>query len=135
MSNKKKINTNVKAKLTEYLEAWKSKDWLGMLKASTHTFKVYNRPNYFDEWFGKSELLSYEILKEEPNNLPAMQKVKVKVIFKRTETEEQIEATYDINLVQEIEPYQPSINGTWGINPPSSLKYLQTINVTIKKEQ
>ena len=129
MANKKitkhveKISEKVREKLTAYLNAWINMDWVKMLAKSTLTFKSMNSPSYFDNWMGKTQLLSFVIIEVKGKKAtPAMCDVVVRVEVSFEGNAEIRE--YPVRLVQELEPYRASINGVWGVNPPSSLRFL-----------
>lgn len=107
--------------LKSYLIGWKNNDWKRMLKNSTATFKGFNKEDFFQQWFDKNKLLSFDINQiagEEA--IPAVADIEVTVTIKRDE--EEISKTYTLRMIKEREAYMPSVNGRWGVNPPSSLK-------------
>lgn len=111
--------------IKSYFQGWKTKDWGRMLRASTLTFSRFNKEKYFDDWFGSIKLVSFGINEEVvKDSVPAIADVEVTVTIKIGK--ETIDKTCIVRMVQEKEAYLPSVNGIWGVNPPSSLRAINT---------
>ena len=124
----KESNNTIKSTVEKCLDGWKSKRSEQMLDASTLTFKAWNRPSYFSNYFEDTKLLSYEILETviEPET-PAKAVVTIKV--KATVEGAEITKRYNLILIREQTAYIPSVNGRWGVNPAT---LLQLFNPAIK---
>jgi len=140
MYKKKKewhFTEQAKNKISAYLAGWKDKYWEQMLRNSTLTFRSMNGIEYFENWFVKTNLLSYEIIKVKTKKItPAICDIVIKI---EIEIDGKVESReYQVRLVQELEAYRASVNGVWGVNPPSSLRYLNrkdSYKVTVNKRE
>jgi hypothetical protein len=126
----KNMHKEVRKVIRNYLNAWKKQDWEAMLKSSTKTFKAYNKSSYFADWFGKTKLISYKVI-EIKTDVGVLAKCDVVIHFELMpagktdfETRESEIRESEIRLIQEKAAYTASVNGVWGVNPPSSLRCL-----------
>lgn len=108
-----------KERTEEFLKAWKNRKWkklMSMLQITwnkTHSRKERKKIRSLFQEYGISE---YTILSDKKIG-PCMYDVQSRIVRKSG-----IRQEITIRLVCEIEPYKPSLDGTWGVNPISCLR-------------
>lgn len=108
--------------LKKYLNAWKKKNYAEMYDLSQKTWKQQHKDRKGDDIFafvGFKQLTSYKI--GEPAEIgQCMIEYPVEIYY--TVEKEKRHKLLNIRIIQELSPFTPSINGTWGINPTSGFK-------------
>ncbi len=109
---------NYKTVLNNYLMAWKDGKPRKARKYTTLTYRNRTRKGSID-YLKNMKINDYKIIEIEEYT-KCVRDAKVNVTFQNDKNDETL--GIKIRLVQEKEPYQPSINGVWGVNPISGLK-------------
>ncbi len=122
-ASKLKVDTSPKAKLIEFLEAWKSQDHERMAKHCNKSWLLDAHSNFTAEgWiyghFGYLSLEKYSI--GEPVRIgECMLQFPVKAVIKSGAVEP-ASCLMNINVLCELAPYKPDLKGEWGVNPVSA---------------
>ncbi len=109
------------AVLNRFMEAWKAGDWKGMARACTVTWKADGHPGYTSSgwmrtWYGR-----------QPN--PERWEISMIVDVGEHAVDMNVtishaggtKTTRHVRIIREGNPYAPSPDGTWGVNPVSAL--------------
>lgn len=107
--------------LSEFLLSWKNKDWTRMVKYTQITWRSNekNPKEVLDAWFGFKDLIGAKIThKSEGNNVTVDIAAEIYYTIGANVETKKITA----RIIREKEPYKPSADGDWGINPISILK-------------
>ena len=106
---------------TQFMDAWKRKNWRKLLKYCQVTWVEEGHPNltplkWVISWYGSRVVpISYEVIDYELKDDTTIDAV-INVTFKTGI--KQIKA----RIICEKGAYEPSIDGTWGVNPISCLR-------------
>lgn len=115
MDFKEKLEQKVKA----FFDAWIKHDFFEMLKNTTLTYRAYHVAQNIKDWYDKKNLIEYNI-KRSMKVTEAMYDVTVEIHYKIGNMERNRLVT--ARATCEIQAFDASVNGSWGINPISVLK-------------
>jgi hypothetical protein len=113
------MKPNARETMERFLGYWQKHDWRKMKKLLQVTWMAtHNRKEkkFYKKWFGDWEIEKTKI--EKINRIGECMSDAECILFLKGGNEYNIR----IRLVCEKKPYQPNINGKWGINPISCLK-------------
>lgn len=101
--------------LNGFMNSWKNNNWTLMFESTQITWKSRHTLELLRSWFGAKDLISFETLKAKKISDVCFDfTVEVKY-FLRISTLKETEVI--IRVICEIDPYEPSIRGKWGVNP------------------
>ncbi len=109
-------------KLTEFLTAWKDKNFQGMFNACQETWKFNHEKDgiqWIDTWYGIKNLISWNIIDSKISGV--VRDIKIEISYKDFAFKGKYK-TITARLVCETAPFKPDINGDWGVNPISALR-------------
>ncbi len=108
--------------LTKFMNAWKDSNWSEMLENAQKTWrsKENNNSELLKSWFYLKDLTTFKILKTEKISDTCVDvTLRISYLFYISNLKEiKIKA----RVICETEPYKPSKDGTWGVNPVSILR-------------
>lgn len=110
------------ATLTKFMKAWKDSNWSEMLKYTQKTWrsKENNNSEMLKDWFYLKDLLTFKILKINQISESCMDVLlSIRYVFGDSELKE---TKIRARVICETEPYKPSKDGTWGVNPVGILR-------------
>jgi len=108
--------------LTKFMNAWKDSDWLEMLKYTQKTWrsKENNDSELLKNWFYLKDLLTFKILKINQISESCVDVLLgIRYIFGDSKMKE---TKIMARIICETEPYKPSKEGEWGVNPIGMLR-------------
>ena len=108
--------------LTNFMNAWKANNWSEMLKNTQKTWrsKENNNSELLKSWFSLKDLLTFKVLKINQISLSCVDiLLGISYIFGDSKIKE---TKIRARVICETEPYKPSKDGTWGVNPVSILR-------------
>ena len=108
--------------LKNFMNAWKDSNWSDMLENTQKTWrsKETNNSELLKNWFYLKDLLTFKVLKI---NQISESCVDVLLGISYMFGDSKIKETkIRDRVICEIEPYKPSKDGTWGVNPVSILR-------------
>lgn len=112
------------AKATEFLAAWKARDWDAMLKCCQKTWVSKGdraeRIEALEDLFGGYSLIHYQV-KAEPKEVPSEMAFKLRLCtqIRRRPGSVKRDPPTECMVIRESAPYMPSPEGDWGVNPLS----------------
>jgi len=112
---------NAMETLKKFMKAWKDRDWSEMFKYTQKTWqsKEGNNPPLLMDWLGPRKLTKTEIIGVNKISDSCVDvTLKIGYLFISNLKEVKIKA----RIICEIEPYKPSKDGEWGVNPVSILR-------------
>ena len=115
IKNYRLIDMTPEQTLEAYLKAWQKRDFKKMHSFTTRTWQKTHTWKFFEQM----EVISdYKILHTVDGGGPVI----VDIVF-RIESEDIMNGyQFVARLIKEIQPHKTSGAGTWGINPPSTLR-------------
>ena len=120
---KKEVVLNFKEKLEqkvkEFFDAWIKHDFHEMLKHTTLTYRAYHVAQNIKDWYDRKHLIEYKIIKS-IKIVDAMYDITVEIHYKIGNLRRNKLVT--TRAICEKQPFDASVNGTWGVNPISVLK-------------
>lgn len=120
------FNMNENEALTKFLQAWQSQDWQAMAEVTQLTWrsKQENSAEWLQGFYGPKRLEQFEVGTCEVIS-PTASRINCEVVYslqsKGFASTKQTK-TLKAMVIQEKAPYEPSEQGTWGVNPISTLK-------------
>lgn len=115
-----KKNESPEEVLFKYFTAWQNRDWERMSCFCQKTW-IANRvkPKLFlTEYYNHKNLISWQVEKVDSNGVMATIKCIIEYRVNKDVRKRKISA----NLIREGAPYKLKTDGTWGVNPISTLK-------------
>lgn len=116
------MKMNAIATLTKFMNAWKDSNWSEMLKNTQKTWrsKENNNSELLKDWFHLKDLLTFKVIKIEAiSNSCVDVLLGISYVFSDSELKE---VKIRARMICEIEPYKPSEDGEWGVNPIGILR-------------
>lgn len=108
--------------LNSFMNSWKNSNWTGMFNSTQITWKSRHSLELLKMWFETKDLISFKVLEiVKINDVCFDITVKVKY-FLRVSTLRESKVT--ARVICEVDPYEPSIHGKWGVNPGGILRNL-----------
>lgn len=107
----------------KFMEAWKARDWSEMFRHTQKTWqsKGGNNPPMLMGWFGQKKITKNKIVDVyEISDCCVDITLKINYLFISNLRKVKIKA----RVICETEPYKPSKDGTWGVNPSGILREL-----------
>ena len=120
--NKEQLYNNPSTVLHEFMEAWLYQNYDQMYRLVNKAWGSNHNPGFLWDIYSGIIIGDYEITEEPPRPERPMVTAEVKI-----QLNGQWLKPAKINLVCETEPYKPSLNGEWGVNPVSTLKLIQRL--------
>jgi len=108
--------------LTKFMNAWKDSDWSEMLKSTQKTWrsKENNDSELLKNWFYLKDLLTFKVLKINQISESCVDVLLgIRYIFGDSKMKE---TKIRARIICETEPYKPSKEGEWGVNPIGMLR-------------
>jgi len=108
--------------LKNFMNAWKDSNWSEMLKNTQKTWrsKENNNSELLKNWFYLKDLLTFKVLRIEGISDSCVDVLLgISYIFGDSELKE---TKIMARVICETEPYHPSKDGEWGINPVGILR-------------
>lgn len=105
----------------KFMKAWRDRDWSEMFRYTQKTWqsKGGNNPPSLMDWFGPKKLTKTKIIDVyEISDCCVDITLKISYLFISNLKETKIKA----RVICETEPYKPSKDGEWGVNPVSILR-------------
>lgn len=110
-----------KKTLIEFLEAWKNQDFEKMYNLCQLTWKDNHKLNHIEQLFSGPKPKHYKIV-----SFSVLSDVLNRYMIEVQDPDGNKYISV-VNLICEVAPYKAKGYGTWGINPPSVLKFTQVI--------
>lgn len=108
--------------LTKFMNAWKDSNWSEMLKNAQKTWRIKenNNSELLKNWFYLKDLLTFKVLKIEAiSNSCVDVLLSISYVFSDSDLKE---VKIRARVICETEPYKPSKDGEWGVNPIGMLR-------------
>jgi len=109
--------------LTKFMNAWKDSNWSEMFENSQITWRSRGRNKGIDRlkgWFYLKDLTTFKILKTEKISDTCVDvTLRISYLFYISNLKE---TKIRARVICETEPYHPSKDGEWGVNPVSILR-------------
>ncbi|MBA7569466.1 hypothetical protein ES708_11205 [subsurface metagenome] len=108
--------------IKNFMNAWKDSNWSEMLKYTQKTWrnKENNNSEMLKDWFYLKDLLTFKILKINQISESCMDVLlSIRYVFGDSKLKE---TKIRARVICETEPYKPSKDGTWGVNPVGILR-------------
>ena len=106
----------------KFMNAWKDSNWPEMFKYTQKTWrsKENNNSELLKNWFYLKDLLTFKILRINQISLSCVDVLLgIGYMFGNLKLKE---TKVRARVICETEPYKPSKDGTWGVNPISILR-------------
>jgi hypothetical protein len=109
--------------LKNFMNAWKDSNWPEMFENSQITWRSRGRNKSIDllkGWFHLKDLTTFKILKTEKISDSCVDiTLKISYLYYVSNLKE---VKIKARVICEIEPYKPSKDGIWGVNPVGILR-------------
>ena len=109
--------------LKNFMNAWKDSNWSKMFENSQITWRIRGRNKGIDllkGWFYLKDLTTFKILKTEKISDTCVNvTLRISYLYYISNLKE---VKIRARVICETEPYKPSKDGEWGVNPVSILR-------------
>jgi len=124
LKGEKVMNENTPEKTLEnFLTCWKDRNFSKMVKFTQITWRTEKgnkaAKQFLKDFYGIKKLIFFEIKNRKQTHEVF---VDIEVIIKYKRPSGIFNKKFTARIICEIEPYQASKNGTWGVNPIGALR-------------